>query len=187
MRAKFALRKKAIILRKKKYFEINSSFFNPILSILKSIKKNNILNLALYYPSNCEVNVLKFVDFNKNKKIKTFLPIIKSKDLMEFVEWKSLDPLNTNIYGLLEPVIKKNSLIPDIILVPLLAFDKNKNRLGYGKGFYDRFLTKFLNKRKIITIGVAFSFQKYNKVPTSSGDVRLDYILTDKGLIKWEY
>jgi len=103
---------------------------------------------------------------------------------MEFFEWKNFDPLNTNIYGLLEPAIKTNSLIPDIILVPLLAFDKNKNRLGYGKGFYDRFLTKFLNRRKIITIGVAFSFQKYNKVPTSSGDVRLDYILTDKGLIK---
>ena len=103
---------------------------------------------------------------------------------MEFFERKNFDPLNTNIYGLLEPAIKTNSLIPDIILVPLLAFDKNKNRLGYGKGFYDRFLTKFSNKRKIITIGVAFSFQKYNKVPTSSGDVRLDYILTDKGLIK---
>ena len=69
------------------------------------------------------------------------------------------------------------------ILVPLLAFDKKKNRVGYGKGYYDRYLSKYLKKNKnIITIGVAFSFQKYHKLPFSSFDVKLNYILTEKGL-----
>ena len=84
---------------------------------------------------------------------------------------------------MLEPLITKNPLIPDLMLVPLLAFDSNYNRLGYGKGFYDKFLNKYLKYNKnILTIGVAFSFQKYNKLPASKHDVKLNYILTENGL-----
>ena len=74
------------------------------------------------------------------------------------------------------------------MLIPLIAYDSMNYRLGYGKGFYDRFLNKFLKKKKnIITIGIAFSFQKYNKLPVSKFDVKLDYILTEKGIIKWKF
>ena len=104
---------------------------------------------------------------------------------MNFVEWKYLDPLKVNEYGMLEPSQKKKIFVPKLMLVPLLAFDNNNNRLGYGKGFYDRFLNKFLRiKKNITTIGVAFSFQKYNKLPVSNLDIKLDYILTEKGLKK---
>ena len=104
---------------------------------------------------------------------------------MNFIVWKYLDPLRVNKFGMLEPCPSKKTMVPDFMLVPLLAFDKNNNRLGYGKGFYDKFLNKFLkNKKKITTIGIAFSFQKYNKLPVSYLDVKLDYILTEKGLRK---
>ena len=104
---------------------------------------------------------------------------------MNFVEWKYLDPLKVNNFGMLEPCLAKKPLVPDFMLVPLLAFDKNNNRLGYGKGFYDRFLNKFLRiKKYITTIGVAFSFQKYNKLPVSNLDIKLNYILTEKGIKK---
>ena len=104
---------------------------------------------------------------------------------MNFFEWQYLDPLKVNNFGMLDPYLQKESLIPDVMLVPLLAFDSQKNRLGYGKGFYDRYLSQFLNrKKKIITIGVAFLFQKYNKLPISKLDIKLDYILTEKGLQK---
>ena len=70
-----------------------------------------------------------------------------------------------------------------LILVPVLAFDIKKNRLGYGKGFYDRYLNKYLKKySNIITVGVAFSFQKHHKLPIDKNDVKLDYILTEKGI-----
>ena len=73
--------------------------------------------------------------------------------------------------------------IPNIILVPLLAFDSKKNRLGYGKGYYDRYLQKYLNNYKnILTIGIAFSFQKHHKLPVTNNDVKLNYILTEKGI-----
>ena len=86
---------------------------------------------------------------------------------------------------MLDPFIQTKSLIPDVMLVPLLAFDSQNNRLGYGKGFYDRYLSKFLkNKKKTTTIGIAFSFQKYNKLPVLKSDIKLDYILTEKGLQK---
>ena len=120
----------------------------------------------------------------KKMKIKILLPITKLYNRMNFVEWQYLDPLKVNEFGMLEPCLKNKSLIPNLMLVPLLAFDINNNRLGYGKGFYDKFLNKFLKKKNIITIGVAFSFQKYNKLPVSNLDVKLDYILTEKGIRK---
>ena len=104
---------------------------------------------------------------------------------MIFVEWKYLDPLKVNKFGMLEPSLQNKIFVPNYMLVPLLAFDNNNNRLGYGKGFYDRFLNKFLKvKKNITTIGIAFSFQKYNKLPVSNLDIKLDYILTEKGLKK---
>ena len=80
---------------------------------------------------------------------------------------------------------KKREITPNFILVPLLAFDKNKYRLGYGKGYYDRYLNKInKKKRNIVTIGVAFSFQRHHKLPVNENDYKLDYILTEEGIIK---
>ena len=72
-------------------------------------------------------------------------------------------------------ISRSSKISPKIILVPLLAFDKKKNRLGYGKGFYDKYLSKYLKlHKKIVTIGVAFSFQKYNNLPVNYKDFKLD-------------
>ena len=185
MKEKITIRKKALVNRKKKYFEIAPLFFNPLINLLKKNKKNNKNILSLYYPSNNEVNVLNLFKLIKKLKTKTLLPVIKSNDQMKFVEWKYLDPLKVNKFGMLEPSLQGKSIVPNYMLVPLLAFDDNNNRLGYGKGFYDKFLNKFLKiKKNITTIGVAFSFQKYNKLPVSNLDIKLDYILTEKGIKK---
>ena len=102
---------------------------------------------------------------------------------MKFVKWGINDLMKLNQYGIPEPLYTKHNLKPDVILIPLLSFDKFKNRLGYGKGFYDKYLNKNINKnRSILTIGVAFSFQKYKKLPTNTKDFKLDYIITEKGI-----
>ena len=102
---------------------------------------------------------------------------------MSFHEWKEKDILSLNKYGIPEP-IKYKKRIPHVILVPLLAYDKFKNRLGYGKGFYDKYLKKYFNTRnEILKVGIAFSFQKYHNLPSTSNDVKLDYIITEKGII----
>ena len=112
------------------------------------------------------------------------LPIVEKNNSMNFYQWKKNDVLTVNEFGILEP-LKAEAKIPDVILVPLLAFDKDKFRLGYGKGYYDRYLNKYIKKYKdIMTVGVAFSFQKHNKLPINKNDVKLDFILTEKGIYK---
>ena len=111
------------------------------------------------------------------------LPITDKDSHMNFFSWKKNDVLFVNKFGMLEPS-KSKAKVPDIMLVPTLAFDNKKFRLGYGKGFYDRYLRKYLNQHQnILTVGVAFSFQKYHKLPTINNDVKLDFILTEKGIL----
>ena len=101
---------------------------------------------------------------------------------MNFFSWKKNDVLFVNEFGILEPA-KTKAKVPNIMLVPILAFDKNKYRLGYGKGFYDRYLNKYLKQFKnILTVGVAFSFQRHHNLPVNKNDVKLDFIITEKGI-----
>ena len=179
METKLSIRKKYLLKRKKYYFEVDKFFFKPLtqLACFKKVKY-----ISIYYPSSYELNVLKILNNKYFKKFKFLLPVIEGKNSMYFCEWKKNDTLQLNQYGILEP-IRSKKIQPDIILLPLLAFDKNKNRLGYGKGFYDKYLNRSLKSyKKITSIGVAFSFQKYNKLPTNSKDYRLNYIITEKGI-----
>ena len=182
MYQKSILRKKYLNLRKRKYCAINKEFFDSFLSFVKSNFKKKNLKLALYYPASFEINVLKLLE-NKYMSNKTILlPVIEKNNKMNFFSWKKNHVLLVNNYGMLEP-LKSKVKIPNLLLVPILAFDRDKYRLGYGKGFYDRYLNKYLKKfSNILTVGVAFSFQKYHKLPIDNNDVKLNYILTEKGM-----
>ena len=185
MKEKIAIRKKALANRKKNNFDITPHFFKPLIKFLKKKKQSRKCIISLYYPSNYEVNTLSIFELIKKMNIKTLRPVTKKNNQMNFVEWNYLDPLKVNEFGMLEPSLQSKIFVPDFMLIPLLAFDSKNNRLGYGRGFYDRFLNKFLKvKKDITTIGVAFSFQKYNKLPVSNLDVKLNYTLTEKGLKK---
>jgi len=181
MSQKSLIRKKFFLLRKRNYFQIDEKFFNPIIRLLKKQKKK-VSNISLYYPCYYEVDVLKILNLGFFKKTNFLLPKIKKNNSLDFFKWKKNDTLYLSKFGIPEP-INSIKITPDIILLPLLAFDKKKNRIGYGKGFYDKFLLKFLNKNKrIMTVGVAFSFQKHHKLPVNKRDYRLDYIITEKGI-----
>ena len=181
MSQKSLIRKKFFLLRKRNYFQIDEKFFNPIIRLLKKQKKK-VSNISLYYPCYYEVDVLKILNLGFFKKINFLLPKIKKNNSLDFFKWKKNDTLCLSKFGIPEP-INSIKITPDVILLPLLAFDKKKNRIGYGKGFYDKFLLKFLNKNKrIMTVGVAFSFQKHHKLPINKRDYRLDYIITEKGI-----
>ena len=98
---------------------------------------------------------------------------------MDFYEWSSKDPLVINKYGIPEPTSNK-IVYPDILLVPLVAYDKYLNRLGYGGGFYDRYIKKIKKRKKIFTIGLGYAFQKIKKVPINKYDIKLDFIISEK-------
>ena len=183
MNYKEAIRKKYLLLRKKKYFKVNSRFFYPLIKIIKDKFKNRKINISIYYPSFYEVDVLKVIYLENSKKINFLLPIIEQNNFMNFYKWKKNDVLFINRFGVLEPQ-RSSKKIPDIVLLPLIAFDKNKNRIGYGKGFFDKYLNRFIKKyKKILTVGVAFSFQKHHNLPVNDKDYKLDYVITEKGLI----
>ena len=133
-----------------------------------------------------EVNTLKLLELNTKDKIRFFLPVIKENNSMYFHNWQKDDLLQINKLGILEPMIVNSHKIPDVMLIPMLAFDKDKNRLGYGGGYYDRYLAK-LNKNKLITIGFSFSFQKVNNIPVDGYDKKLDMIITEKYILRLKF
>ena len=187
MKIKDQLRRKFLALRQKKYFDVSNKRLLKLIHFIKKknkSKKNTVI--AMYYPSNYEFDALKIMNNFKNSKVIFLLPKILDNNLLKFVEWNKYDILAVNKFGIPEPLDnKKKSHLPDIVLVPLLAFDLKRNRLGYGKGFYDRYLHKLIKlNNKIETIGLAFSFQKCKKIPTSSFDFKLNNIFTEKGFIK---
>ena len=149
-------------------------------SLIKILKKSKIAGkvIGVYYPYNYEIDVRKI--FKKLEKLNycLSLPKIKKNYKMDFFQWSTKDPLEINRYGIAEPVSNIIKL-PNILLVPLVAFDKNRNRVGYGGGFYDRFIKKLKKNKKILTIGLAYSFQKVKKIPTSKNDIKLDFIVTN--------
>ena len=184
MQQKIQLRKKYFDLRKKKYFEIDKSFFLPLIKLTRLKFKKKIIKIAIYYPSNFELDVLKIFELKNFSNQDILLPVTDKNNLMNFFPWKKNDALYVNEFGILEP-IKTKPKVPDLMLVPILAFDKKKYRLGYGKGFYDRYLNKYLKQFKnIFTVGIAFSFQRHHNLPVNRNDVKLDYIITEKGIFK---
>jgi 5-formyltetrahydrofolate cyclo-ligase len=102
---------------------------------------------------------------------------------MNFYDWSRNDPLKINKFGIPEPVSSK-IFYPDILLVPLVAYDITLNRLGYGGGYYDRYIKKIEKVKKVVKIGLAFSFQKISSIPINQYDKRLDFIITEKEILK---
>jgi len=178
---KSKLRKKVLKIRKvanKNNLKID---FNKVFSL---IKKNYLIKKSIggYFPVNYEVDDLEILKAFVKKNYQISLPVIKKNFNMDFYKWSFDDPLKINQYGIPEPNSKK-LIYPDIILVPLVAFDNNLNRLGYGGGYYDRVIKKLSKKKKILKIGLAFSIQKINNVPVTKYDKKLDYIVTDKYIL----
>ena len=149
--------------------------------ILKILKKEKVKGKIVggYYPYNYEVNGIKILEKFENFNYLISLPKIKKNSKMDFFSWSSKEPLVINKYGIPEPSSNKIKY-PNILLVPLVAFDRNLNRVGYGGGFYDRYIKKIKKIKKIITIGLAYSFQKVKKIPITKHDMKLDFIITEK-------
>ena len=175
---KSEIRNKIIKLRKENYSKDLRIDFRSIIKILKKRKQKKKI-IGGYYPYNHEVNVMPLLEkFEKSNYIIS-LPKISKNSRMNFFVWSSNDPLNVNEYGIPEPITNR-MIFPDVLLVPLVAYDKNCNRVGYGGGFYDRYIKRTKKIKNILTIGLAFSYQKVKKIPIEKNDVKLDFIITEK-------
>jgi len=171
--------RKKILKTRKQYYSSNLKInFKDLLDILKKSKISKKI-VGGYYPYNYEIDTLEILKKLEKLKFEISLPKIKKNSQMNFFLWSTKDPLTINEYGIPEPISNK-VIQPCILLVPMVAFDKNLNRIGYGGGFYDRYIKKIKKNKKIITIGLAYSFQKVEKVKINKHDIKLDFILTNK-------
>jgi len=175
---KSLIRKNIFKLRKKNYLKNLDVSFDFLLKILKSEKMTG-KTIGGYYPYNYEINAIKILEKFEKKKYLISLPKIKKNSQMNFYKWSTNEPLIINKFGIPEPT-SNTQTSPEILLVPLVAFDKYLNRIGYGGGYYDRYINRVKKYKKIITIGLAFSFQKVKKISTYKHDMKLDYIVTEK-------
>lgn len=113
------------------------------------------------------------------------LPVIagKGKPLV-MRAWKPGDPVEEKTWGIAEPLESSPEVYPDIVLVPLLAFDAAGYRLGYGGGFYDRTLEKLRRRKPVVAIGLAYNELRVDAVPRDSYDQPCDWVLTPSGPIR---
>lgn len=147
------------------------------------ISDNNIV--SGFIPIGSEIDPRNLMGEIAKKGAKLCLPRINSEtNNIDFHEYDLGDELEIGKMGLKEPFLNKKIIDPDIILVPLLAFDEKLYRLGYGGGYYDRAIAKLRQVKKIITIGIGFDVQKVDNIPVEPHDQKLDFILTEEKLYK---
>ncbi len=138
-----------------------------------------------YWPIKTELSPLPLLQALRAKGVKTALPTTpKPNAALIFKMWDQDTPLVQGLFGTSEPSSDAPICTPDLLLVPMLAFDRAGFRLGYGGGFYDRSLT-FLRQlgHKAIAIGFAYAAQMTDAVPVNDHDAKLDAILTESGFI----
>jgi 5-formyltetrahydrofolate cyclo-ligase len=113
------------------------------------------------------------------------LPVMQGKGLpLVFRAWSPGDAMGTAQWDIAEPLPDKPVLEPDVVLVPLLAFDAAGHRLGYGGGFYDRTLARLRTIKPVVAVGVAYDELKVDAVPHRSYDQPLDWVLTPSGPLR---
>lgn len=175
---KSKLRKKGIKLRNmispSQHKTKSMIIVNKILSLEIFRKAKNVM---LYYPFRNEVNVLPII--SKSKNIIFWFPKIDwAKKCLVAVKYNK--KFKKNKYGILEPTSRQKLNIEklDLVIVPGVIFDKRCYRIGYGGGYYDR----FLKQQKVFKIGVCFENQVMPKIPHTKNDVQLDMVVTEKNI-----
>lgn len=140
--------------------------------------------VAGYSPIRSECDPVPLMRSLAAKGAQLALPVVHAKDReLTFSEWRQGEQLTVGPYGILQPRAEAIPLHPDIILVPLAAFDRRCRRIGYGAGYYDRTLAHLRRQRPVIAVGIAFAAQEVEAVPADDHDERLDLVLTERETI----
>ena len=142
--------------------------------------------VAGYMPIGSEIDCLPLLNRLAAAGVALCLPVVVAPNApLIFRRWTSDDSLVTGSFGISEPTKSALEVTPQVLLVPMLAFDRQGHRLGYGGGYYDRTLKALRTADDggddVLAIGVAFAGQLRDKVPVSGSDQPLDWILTEVG------
>jgi 5-formyltetrahydrofolate cyclo-ligase len=136
-----------------------------------------------YSPIRSEIDPTSLMQALAAQGARLALPAITARgQSLRFRAWFVGDKLLRGPLGILEPSPAAAEIIPDIVLVPLAAFDRTGHRIGYGAGHYDRTLAQLRKSKTVTAIGIAFAAQEVEAVPALQHDVALDYVLTETQL-----
>lgn len=170
-------------LRKKEYSK--AILCELSLKALSNLEQTELFKdascIAMYHALGDEVQTAGFIDKWKDDK-QILLPIVEGDELI-LLPYKGKHALTTGKYGIYEPCrdadCYSNKHLPDLIVVPGVAFDRSRNRMGRGKGYYDRLLSGL----DAPTCGLCFHFQLIDSIPTESFDIPMDRVVTDSEVI----
>jgi 5-formyltetrahydrofolate cyclo-ligase len=137
-----------------------------------------------FMPLKSEINPLPLLQKLAQHGARLALPVVagRGKPLI-MREWAWGEPLASGVWGIREPKAEAPEVEPDILLVPLLAFDRAGHRIGYGAGYYDMTIHRLRSRKPVTAIGIAFAAQEVAKVPSTPRDERLDLVLTEREAI----
>ncbi len=147
------------------------------LRLIDFLENSEHTVIAGYYPIKSEVSILKTLEKCAFKK--TCLPRIDGNNLV-FKRWQAGDFVEKNKYCY-EPIESCETIIPDLVILPCLAYDLEGHRIGYGAGYYDRALAKLTNATTVL---VAFSAQELDKIETDDWDKKVDYVINEVAIKK---
>lgn len=145
-------------------------------------------NIGIYKSIGNEVRIEYITEIDKDKKFEFYMPACMFEDKMEFRKFEGNGMLEKDFYGIPCPsgFIKADKDFMDVYFIPGLAYDSHGNRIGYGKGCYDRFFTG-LKEPKLIGVCYDFQFIRNESLESGETDVRVSGVITEKGLYKTEY
>jgi len=137
-----------------------------------------------FMPIKSEINPLPLMKALTGQGARLALPVSAGRGApLVMRPWKLDEPLDRGQWGIREPKADAAEVEPDILLVPLLAFDRAGHRIGYGAGYYDLTIAALRERKPIIAIGLAFAAQEVPAVPATPRDARLDLVLTEREVI----
>jgi 5-formyltetrahydrofolate cyclo-ligase len=137
-----------------------------------------------FMPLKSEINPLPLMRRLAAQGAQLALPVVAGKGKPLIMRaWAFGAPLASGVWGIREPKPDAPEVDPDILLVPLLAFDRAGHRLGYGAGYYDMTITALRARKPVTAVGIAYAAQEVSTVPVTPRDARLDLVLTEREVI----
>jgi 5-formyltetrahydrofolate cyclo-ligase len=140
--------------------------------------------VAGFFPIRGEINPLPLMRRLAAAGAKLALPVVAVRGKPLVLRAYALgDPLVSGQWGIREPAPEAPEVVPDVMLVPLAAFDRTGHRIGYGAGYYDMTIARARSLKPVTAVGIAFAAQEIDRVPTTPRDARLDLVLTEREVI----
>lgn len=178
------LRSRALARRDALSVEERADAAKAIAAIKQPVELPRGVVVAGYSPINSEFDPFPFMRAFADRGAALALPVIIARDhALIFRAWQPEEGLVRGPFGIFQPSSDAPEIDPDIVLVPLAAFDRAGHRIGYGRGYYDRTLQNLRAMKRITVIGLAFAVQEIEIVPRLPHDEQLDCVLTERELI----